>query len=74
MIMEVVVEMDEVLFDKYFNEGILSDEEIYIGLIKGCVNGEIVLVMCGSVIKIIGIDILLDDIVECFFFFEYVIF
>ena len=48
MIMEAVAETDEVLLDKYFNEGTLSDEEIYNGLINGCASGEIAPVMCGS--------------------------
>jgi elongation factor G len=66
MIMEAVAETDEVLLDKYFNEGKLSDEEIYNGLIKGSANGEITPVMCGSAINGIGINTLLEDIVECF--------
>lgn len=73
MIMEAVAETDEALLDKYFNEGTLSDEEIYKGLIKGCASGEIAPVMCGSATKIIGIDTLLDDIVECFPSPEYAI-
>ena len=35
MVMEAVAEMDEVLLDKYFNEGELSEEEIYDGLGQG---------------------------------------
>lgn len=66
MIMESVAETDEVLLDKYFSEGVLSDEEIYKGLINGCANGDIAPVMCGSALKVIGIDILLEDIIECF--------
>ena len=34
MIMEAVAETDEELLDKYLNEGELSDEEIYQGLLK----------------------------------------
>ena len=66
MIMEVVAETDEELLDKYFAEGILSDEEIYKGLINGCAKGEIAPVMCGSAIKAIGMECFLDDVVECF--------
>ena len=66
MIMEAVAETDENLLEKYFSEGILSDEEIYKGLIKGCASGEIAPVMCGSALKVIGIDSLIEDIVECF--------
>jgi elongation factor G len=66
MIMEAVAETDEVLLEKYFNEGELSDEEIYKGLINGASKGEIAPVMCGSALKGIGIETLLEDIVECF--------
>ena len=48
MVMEAVAETDEALLDKYFNEGSLSEEEIYHGLIKGASKGEIAPIMCGS--------------------------
>lgn len=73
MIMEAVAETDEVLLDKYFSEGELSDEEIYKGLISGCASGDIAPVMCGSATKIIGMDSLVDDIIECFPSPEYAI-
>jgi len=73
MIMEAVAETDEALLEKYFSEGTLSDEEIYTGLIRGCANGDIAPVMCGSALKVIGIDTLLEDIVECFPSPEYAI-
>jgi elongation factor G len=73
MIMESVAETDEELLDKYFSEGTLSDEEIYQGLIKGCASGDIAPVMCGSATKVIGMDSLIDDIVECFPSPEYAI-
>ncbi|WP_315072400.1 elongation factor G [uncultured Clostridium sp.] len=73
MIMESVAETDEELLDKYFSEGTLSDEEICRGLIKGCANGDIAPVMCGSATKVIGMDSLIDDIVECFPSPEYAI-
>lgn len=73
MIMEAVAETDEVLLDKYFNEGTLSDEEIYTGLIRGCVSSDIAPVMCGSALKVIGMDSLIDDIVGCFPSPEYAI-
>ena len=40
MIMEAVAETDEELLDKYLNDGELSDEDIYSGLIKGCAKGK----------------------------------
>lgn len=66
MIMEAVAETDEILLDKYFSEGELSDEEIYQGLINGSAKGEIAPVMCGSALNGIGIETLVEDIVECF--------
>ncbi|SFD47677.1 elongation factor G [Clostridium uliginosum] len=73
MIMEAVAETDEILLDKYLNEGTLSEEEIYKGLINGCASGDIAPVMCGSALKVIGMDSLIDDIVECFPSPEYAI-
>lgn len=73
MIMESVAETDEALLDKYFSEGTLSDDEIYKGLIKGCASGDIAPVMCGSALKVIGMDTLLEDIIECFPSPEYAI-
>lgn len=66
MIIEAVAETSEELLNKYFEVGTLSDQEIYDGLIKGCSTGEIAPVMCGSALKGIGIETLLEDIVECF--------
>ena len=66
MLMEAVAETDEELLDKYFTDGELSDEELYNGLIKGCAKGEIAPVMCGSALNGIGVETLLEDIVECF--------
>lgn len=66
MLIEAVAETDEVLLEKYFEEGELSDEEIYNGLVEGVKNGEITPVTCGSAYKGIGIDTLLEDIIECF--------
>ncbi|GLC29929.1 elongation factor G [Clostridium omnivorum] len=66
MIMEAVAETDEVLLEKYFSEGLLSDEEIYHGLINGSAKGEIAPVMCGSAYLGIGTETLIEDIIECF--------
>jgi len=66
MVMEAVAETDEALLDKYFNEGSLSEEEIYQGLIRGASLGEIAPIMCGSALLGIGINTLLEDVIECF--------
>lgn len=66
MLMEAVAETDEELLDKYFNEGELSKDDIYHGLIKAASKGEICPIMCGSATTNVGIETLLEDIVECF--------
>lgn len=66
MIMEAVAEIDEELLDKYLNDGELCDDDIYSGLIKGCSQGDIAPVLCGSATKVIGIKSMLENIVQCF--------
>ncbi len=66
MLMESIAETDEILLDKYFNDGELSIEDIYHGLIKGASMGEICPIMCGSALTSVGIETLLEDIAECF--------
>ncbi|APH14883.1 translation elongation factor G [Clostridium sporogenes] len=66
MVVEAVAETDEKLLEKYFSEGTLSEKDIYEGLMAGTAKGEIVPVMCGSAIKAIGIETVLEDIVQWF--------
>lgn len=66
MIMEAVAETDEELLEKYLSEGTLSKEELYHGIINGCVHCEIAPVMCGSALKGIGMETLLEDVDFCF--------
>jgi elongation factor G len=66
MIMEAVAETDEELLDKYLNDGELCDEDIYSGLIKGCSQGDIAPVLCGSATKVIGIKSMIENIIQCF--------
>ncbi|MGL4990215.1 MAG: elongation factor G [Sarcina sp.] len=66
MLTEAVAETDEDLLEKFFEHGELSTEEIYRGLINGCVSGDIAPVMCGSALGLKGMQTLLEDIVECF--------
>ena len=66
IIMEAVAETSEELLEKYFEEGTLSFDEIYDGLIKGCVSGDIAPVMCGSASKVIGMDAFIEDVIKCF--------
>lgn len=66
MLTESVAETDEELLEKYFENGELSDEDLYIGLVNACIAGEIAPVMCGSALQVKGINTLLENIVECF--------
>lgn len=66
MLTESVAETDEELLEKFFEEGELSTEEIYRGLVNGCLSGDIAPVMCGSALQLKGMETLLEDIVECF--------
>ena len=73
MVMESVAETDEELLDKYLTDGELCDEDIYSGLIKGCAQGDIAPVLCGSATKVVGIKSLIDNIIKCFPSPEYAI-
>lgn len=63
-ITEAVAENDEVLLDKYLNEGELSYDELISGLRSGISKGEIAPVFCGSALTNKGIHTLLDAIVD----------
>ncbi|MFN7088296.1 MAG: elongation factor G [Candidatus Paceibacteria bacterium] len=57
-------EQDEALTEKYLHSGELSEDEIRLGLRKGCLAYEIVPVLCGSALKNKGVQLLLDAIVD----------
>lgn len=61
-LIESVAEMDDALMEKYFDEGTLPDEDIARGLESGVRAGKVVPVLCGSAMKMVGIDTLLDFI------------
>ena len=73
IVMESVAETDEELLDKYLDSGELSDEDIYLGLIKGCSRGDLAPVLCGSATKVIGIESMIDNIISAFPSPEYAI-
>ena len=62
---EDIAECDEKLMDKYLEEGDLSIEDIKDGLRKGVASCELFPVTCGSALKNIGANLLMDMIVEC---------
>ncbi len=64
MIIEAVAESDDELLMKYLEGEELTDEEIKTGLRDGVLNGKIVPVLCGSAAKNMGIQPLMDTIIN----------
>lgn len=63
-LMEEVAETDEELLEKYLSDGELGDEDIIKGLRKGILSGDISPVLCGSAFSNIGVQSLLDGIIN----------
>ena len=61
---EAAAEADDVLMDKYLEEGDLSADAIIAGLRKRTINLEIVPMTCGSAFKNKGVQAALDKIIE----------
>lgn len=62
---ENVAEADDALVEKYLEGETLTDEEIKTTLRKGVVNRVFAPVLCGTANKNIGVDLLMDFIVNC---------
>jgi len=63
---ERLVEADDDLMEKYLEGEEISDEELNACLKLGTLSGAFVPVLCGSAVKNIGIDLLLNTIVSAF--------
>jgi elongation factor G len=63
-IVETVAESDDVLCEKYLETGTLSDAEVTTALKKAILNRQFFPVIGGAALESIGIDSLLDVIVE----------
>lgn len=63
-IVEAVAECDDALTEKYLESGALSEEEIKSGLRKGLIARGLLPVFYTSATKLVGIEALLDFIVE----------
>jgi len=61
---EAAAEADDILMDKYLEEGDLSAEDIIAGLRKRTINLEIIPMTCGSAFKNKGVQAALDKIIE----------
>ena len=63
-LVESIAEVDDELIEIYLEKGELSEEEFLTGLKNGVKKGDLVPVLCGSAIKNIGIDILMNAIMS----------
>ena len=63
-LVEVAAESDDELIEKFF-EGELTDDEIQRGLQTGIAENQFVPVLCGSALKNIGVQQLMDMVVGC---------
>jgi len=64
-LVEQIAETDDNLLEKYLDKGELSQEEIIAGLKHGTIGGGLLPVLCGSPVKNMGIQPLLDMILTC---------
>ena len=65
-LIEAVAESDDALIEEYLEKGTLPEEHIVEGAKGGFARARLAPVICGSAAKAIGIDRLLDFIVEEF--------
>ena len=65
-LIEAVVEMDDQLMEKYLESGEISSEEIIRCLRKGTIERRLVPAVCGSSIRNIGVQPVLDLMLVCF--------
>ena len=63
-LVEMAAENDESLMDKFFEEGVLSEEEMREGVRKGLIDRSLYPVFCMSALKNIGVDRLLDALAD----------
>ncbi|MGI9058335.1 MAG: elongation factor G [Ktedonobacteraceae bacterium] len=63
-LIESAVESDDAIMEKFLEGEELSDEEILSVVKKGTSSGQLIPVLCGSTSKNIGVQTLLDAIVE----------
>ena len=61
---EKVAETDEVLLDKYLNQGELEINELREGLRRATIKNEIIPVLAGSALKNKGVQLLLDAVID----------
>ena len=62
--MDAVAEQDEEMMEKYLEEGTLSEEDIRYCIRKATIAQAIVPVLCGTAFRNVGVQLLLDAIVD----------
>jgi elongation factor G len=63
-LIEIVAESDDALMEKYFSDGTLPEEDIYPNLAKAIASSKLCPVYAVSATNLVGLQILLDHIVE----------
>ncbi len=63
-LIEIVAESDDALMEKYFADGTLPEEDIYPNLAKAIANSKLCPVYAVSSTTLVGLQILLDHIIE----------
>ena len=63
-LIEIVAESDDALMEKYFADGTLPEEDIYPNLARAIANSKLCPVYAVSSTNLVGLQILLDHIVE----------
>jgi elongation factor G len=63
-LIEIVAESDDALMEKYFADGTLPEEDIYPNLAKAIASSKLCPVYAVSSLSLVGLQILLDHIVE----------
>ncbi len=64
-LVEQIAETDDGLLEKYLDKGDLSQEDLFAGLKHGTIGGGLLPVLCGSPVKNMGIQPLLDMVLMC---------
>lgn len=65
-LVEAAAESNDELMDLYLEGGELSEDQIKQGIRARCINNEIIPMFCGSSFKNIGVQAMLDGVVEYF--------
>jgi elongation factor G len=63
ILMEKAAECDDTLLDKFLNTNALSEQEIIQGIRKGTIASKVYPVFCGSSLKNVGVQLMLDGVV-----------